>query len=89
MFMKNSFIVAALALLGGHSMVSALKPKYDDKLMASPFMTAVMVRDQFEDEEFVFDYNPIIDLEEIDELGGQAIAAQIAQFPALVNNGVG
>ena len=70
--MKNSFFAAALVLLGGQYMVSATK--YDE-LKASPFMTAVMVRDQFDDEDFVFDYNPLIDLEEIDELGGQAIAA--------------
>ena len=70
--MRNAFFAAALALLGSQYMVTATK--YDE-LKANPFMTAVMVRDQFDDEDFVFDFNDLIDLDEIDELGGQAIAA--------------
>jgi oxalate decarboxylase/phosphoglucose isomerase-like protein (cupin superfamily) len=56
--------------------------------MVSPFMTATMVRDMFDDEDFVFDFNPLMKANVVDELGGQAIPAQILQFPALVNNGV-
>ena len=70
MLVNNSFVAYALALLGGESMVSATKPNSNDKSKASHSMTAVVVRDQFEDEGFVFDYNLPIDLDEIDELGG-------------------
>ena len=61
MFLKKAFVATTLILLGCSSRVNSTKDY--DKLMASPFMTAVMVRDQFEDEDFVFDYNPLIDLE--------------------------
>jgi hypothetical protein len=81
--------LAASALVAFPSLVSSLSLKSDDNLMVSPFMTATMVRDLFEDKDFVFDFNPLIDEDAIDEFGGQAIAAQIAQFPALVNTGVG
>lgn len=78
-------VAATFALLGLNSLVAATG-KFANDL---DFLTAVMVRDMFEDKDFVFDFNPLIDVDEIDENGGQAIAAQIAQFPALVNNGVG
>lgn len=43
----------------------------------------------FDDKDFVFDFNPLMNADAVDEFGGQAIAAQISQFPALVNTGVG
>jgi hypothetical protein len=40
-------------------------------------MTATMVRDMFDDEDFVFDFNPEMKANVVDEFGGQAIPAQI------------
>lgn len=72
-------LLPSLACASGH----------DNGLQASPFMSATQVRDQFDDADFVFDFNSLIDEETIKEVGGQAIAAQITQFPALVNNDIG
>ena len=58
-------IAAAFALLGMNSLVVA-----SGELKASPFMTATQIRDQFDDKDFVFDFNPLIDVDEIKENGG-------------------
>lgn len=81
----NFLALAASALVAFPSLVASFD-KHD--LKVSPFLTATQVRDMFEDKDFVFDFNPLMDPSVVDEFGGQAIAAQIGQFPALVNNGV-
>ena len=58
-------VAAAFALLGLRSIVAA-SGVFEDL----DFMTAVQVRELFDDEDFVFDYNPLINVDVIEELGG-------------------
>jgi hypothetical protein len=68
--LTNLLALAAFALVAFPAMVSSMTLQSESSPMVSPFMTATMVRDLFDDEAFVFDFNPLMDPEMVDELGG-------------------